>query len=565
MPLASQFGATRFSEGRRFSEALSTGPEPVSVKADFLLAAVVYDPHTGEKKAVYGSHGQSPLVSVFFEYVESGCGAFSLTFSARPDEVAIGRGDRVDLHLCGSAAPWFSGKVFRLPGVRTAEGRYQYKGHGYFADLEHILVDKTYGPMPLDDAIQEMASCLPGEIAWYSDRLPSTGYTLSGARFDRVPLKEALARLAELAGNWTFGVDETRTLYMGPRPQRPSGGWRNAGSLWVGRHLDSFELSEESDKVANTLHVKLGRVSAQKDNFASFTVVDLDSVAFFGQREKVVSAPELDNETDARVWAEHRLRELAWPKLSARARGLDLTGFLRDQHEVLRADRFVRISLLRSGLAAPFFEALNGCFRWTGTGYLSLYGTRFLKREFVCRKSGPLGRVAFMLRRVGSPGPLAVRLLEGSTQVASTSVAQDRVPGWQAWVEADQPGCLLEAGCTYTLELSAAAGDADNRYQVLCTTADAPYSGGCFTSPDAGGSWFEDTGRGLCFRAWLGHVDEYALAVKRVAYTADGEGGLSADLELGELSRPLEDGILQILRSIRREELLAQSNLKQTA
>jgi len=548
---------------RRWAEQADLASEPDYALGGFSLGAYIYDPHTAQKKAVYGLTAGSPLVSAEWEHLETGCGAFSLVISARPDELAIERGDRVDLHLLGDPNPWFSGKVHELPAVKTGEGVYKFRGHGYFADLEHVLVTEDYSAQSINDVIQDLiASYLGVEIGWRSDSLETIGYTVTGASFDRTTLKDALTRLAELAGLYSVRVTEDRLLEIEPAPTRPTAGWANKESLWVGHHAESLELSEDADNVANVLHVKAGRVSS-KSNFLADAIKSLDSIAFFGERHAEASCPELDNDTDAAAWAEQQLEERAWPQIKGKCKGVRIVGRMTSREDQLKADRYIRVSLSRSGLAAPYYEPLNGRFRWASNYYADLYGANWLKTEFTCRKSGLLGRVAFMIKRVGSPGALQVRVLSGATVVKTLSVAEADIQDWQAWVFVDcGSDQLVERGAVYALELSAASGDSSNLYQVLYSTYDAPYSGAYYSSPDSGANWGEDTGRGIAFRAWLGHEDEYSLQIKRAAYKAAADGGLTVDLDLGGIERPLEDAYMRLLREQRQERLLARANLE---
>ncbi|MFH2099463.1 MAG: hypothetical protein ABIJ95_08140 [Pseudomonadota bacterium] len=572
----SQFGAFRFSGGARFSEAVTfTVTRPDFLEGRFGLAVGVYEPGTGARKDWYASDAdQSVLVSVQFESLETGCGAFSLTVNAKPGDLVISRGDIIEIHLMGSRLPWYAGKVLELPGVDTGKEQYVYKGHGLFSELANVLVDETYPGtgdiVTIEGMVSDLAeNYLPGDIRWFADRLSPMGYRVqAGAgsiRFDRTTLKEAMGKLAELAGGRAAGVNEDRELFFSPVQGRPVLGWANRACQWVGRHLDGFSLSEK-DEVANRLHVKIGSVSTSDSNFADFTVQDTDSQAFFGVREAVVSAPQIKNETDAATWAEYELANRAWPTVTGKAKNLDLSGWVTSRDDMIRAGEYMRISMPRAGLSTPFQEPLNGYYRWCDLDSAQVYDLNQVKRHFSPRRSGPLGRVEVMARKVGSPGALSVSLEQvgpAIPRIYSPDASGD-IHGWFSWVCFDFSELpVVYYGQTWALILSVdpmISGPSDY-YEVLSSSQDAPFSGGYFASTDGGSSWAEDTGLGILFRAYLTHADEFALAVKKVKYSADADGGIRADVDLGEVDRPLENRILAMLRAIKAEELLQQSNV----
>ncbi len=573
----SQFGVFRFSESVRFSGTLAYAVSgPAFPGGRLSLAVAVYEPGTGSRKAFYSSDaGGCPLVSASFELLESGCGAFSVAFNERPDALCIRRGDRVEIHPMGSARPWFSGRVLDVPAVDTGGGAFTYKGHGHFADLEAILVDRAYAGAAIEEMVADLAAAyLPADVLYPTDRLMPLGYRVdsaAGIRFDRVTLKEALGKLAELAGDYLYGVNEDRELFFAPRQGRPVLGWANRACHWVGHTLSDFSLAEKNE-VANRLYVKIGSVNGDKGNFTDFYVEDADSIAFFGVREAVVSAPQIRNEADARTWAGYELAGRAWPSIAGKAKNLDLSGWVASRDDMIRAGEHLRISMPRNGLAAPFHEPVNGRFRWEGLGSSRVYGGHLLMFRFSPRRPGPLGRVEILARKFGNPGPLGVSLSPDSPGIAPVyqgGISGQGVGNWFAWAACDfSTPCPARYGTGLVAVISVpepGLSDPDNGYEVLFSTRGGPYSGGYLETGDSGETWVEDTGRGILFRAYLTHADEFALSVKRVAYTADAAGGIRADVDLGEVDRPLENRILEMLRAIKAEEMLQQSNLKDLA
>lgn len=565
----SQFGAFRFNEVVRFDEVTSYSVTDVAYKEGlFGMRVMVYEPHTNMVKAIYDNNqAENPIESAEFEYIETGCGKFKVKSSRKPSDMSIVRGDRIDIHLMSSHRPWFSGRVIEMPCVDTDKGIYEYKGHGYFELLDRIIVEEVYSYQSLESIIKDLARTYLGnqDIEFFPDRLPASGMSIESVEFDRTTFKETAKLCSELAHNWLYGVNEERQFFFNGRTSRPLARYDNKASQWVGYNLESFELTEKTDDIANVLHVKIGAVSVDKSNFTDFTATDLDSIAFFGERGKVVSAPEIKSQTDAETWADYKLEETAWPEITGKARNLNLAKFAESKEDMLRADGFMRVSLARSGLAAPYYEPLNGYFRYRDIAVTEVQGTNQVKRSFSCRRGGPAGRIELMVQKIGAPGTLTVILERDAVAIETATVAEASIPEWYQWLSIDLGGSMIYGGLTYDIVISAASGDASNYYRVLCSAYDAPFSGAFYASTDSGASYTEDTTKGIIYRISLIHNDEFILEIKKVSYRATPTGGLMADVDLGQIDQPLETRILNLLRSIKAESLLSQSNLEDVA
>ena len=564
MPDVSQFGAYRFNEEIRFSEILSyAAPRPYA-EGRFGLEVRVYEPHTNALKAIYSSdQDENPIESVEFEFLESGCGSFTIQTNTAPENLRIRQGDRIDIHLMHTEQPWFSGRITDLPRLDTTWKSFRYQGRGHFDILDKFIVEEEYQSCGVEVVVKDLAAkyLAQEDILFFSDRLMPVGYRIQHVKFDRSSLKDALKKLADLAHNWVFGVNENRELFFSAREGRPLSRYSNKASHWVGYNLGSFQLKEDAKDVVNTVFVKIGAISEEKSNFTDFTLSNLDSIAFYGERGKVICAPELKTQEDAELWADYQLEEIAWPKIKGRAKNLDLTKWVQSKEDLLRAEGFLRVSIARGGMVAPYYEPLNGYFRYKRLGATAIYGTNWLKRSFTCRKSGPLGRIEVMAQRVGAPGDLVLAIKSENTTMASVDVNQSNVKNWYEWVTINLDKVNLYAGIDYSIELKAPSGDASNFYRILYSSYDAPFSGGYYESSDGGSSWTEDTGKAIVYRSYLVHENEFILAVKKVKYRVTPTGGIMADIDVGEIDRPLEDRILNLLRELKAEQLLQQSNV----
>jgi hypothetical protein len=564
----SQFGAYRFNEAVRFDEAASYSVSPATyLEGRFGMGVYVYEGGICLKKAALTSEqAENPVQSAEFEFVEGGCANFTIKLNENPADLGIREKDRVDIHLMSTVRPWFSGIVQEMPCVNTERREYVIKGHGYRNVFEDIIVESSYTQKDVGYIVKDLVNTylLTRDVILFPDQIMSSGYTVQSVKFDRVTLAKALKTLTELLQHHVFGVDEERMFFFRPQGGKPIARYSDKASHWVGYNLQSFELKEKTKGISNTLHVKIGTISEENSNFASFTVTSLDSIAFFGERTKVVSAPELKSEDDALCWADNELEKKAWAPITATAKSLKMD-WVTSRDDLLRAEGFMRVSLPRSGLAVPYYEPLNGYYRYEDLGSSDVHGLNWIKRAFTARKGGDLGRIQLMVQKVGSPGNLTVRVKKGTTTLETVNVAQGDIPEWFDWIDFAIEKDTIYKGLEYTVEIYASSGDSSNYYRVLYSSHDATFSGGFYSSSNGGSDWNEDTGKGIIFRSYLIHDDEFVLALKKVKYKATPQGGIEADIDLGEIEQPLPDRILSILRELKAEELLQQSNVEELA
>lgn len=560
-----QFITARFCESRRLLETIDyPGPTAEFSEGRFGAVVMVYEPHLNMLKARYGSdQAENPVKSITFEFTESGCGSFNLTMNKPPQDLNIDRMDRIDIHLMGANHPCYSGHVDSVPTVNTG-GSITYSGFGYFDILGTILVDKTYQGQTLENVVKDLAAELGNTfVEFFPDQISPIGYTTQHLRFDRVTLKDAFKTVAELAQQYVFGVDHNRQFFFRPVDFRSMISSEARLSHWIGNSIEDFELSEANDSVVNKLYVKIGEIE-DGSNYADFSVTDLDSISFFGERAKTVSAPEIKSAEEAELWAEYKVSEDAWPEIACKVKHLNIDGYFTNQADLILPGDYLRVSAPRAGLIAPYYEPLNGYFRYRDLDMSNhVVANGWLKLAFTARASGKLGRIQIFGQKKNSPGSLYVRLKQNSVVLATSRIYSTEVPEWYGWITADFDDAVqVYQGVEYEIEIyESGSSSFVHRYDLLGSTHDQPYSGALYVSNNSGATYAENILIGLFYRAFIVHADEYRLPVKKAKYSVDPDSGIRVDLDLGAVDQPLETRILSLLRDLKQESLLQQSNV----
>lgn len=277
----------------------------------------------GTKTAEWGSAIQrNPVLSLDFELLETGCGAFNMTLGELPTTAALNYGMRIDIHLFNDAAPWYSGFVIDRPVAGTTETPYKYKGYGFFQQLDDVLVDGTYSGMdPASIAKLIVTSFVEPDtqILKRASKIIKTGYTASKLRFDNIDAKTAIKQLAEFATGYVYGVDEYREFFFRPINSAVN----EQARLIVGTHVNTYTPTEDVADLCNYALIQGATLDEGGSNILA-TVQDAASQAAYGMKKKVLSMPAAVTATDATRWGQQEIGRLKDPKRRAKITGLRL-------------------------------------------------------------------------------------------------------------------------------------------------------------------------------------------------------------------------------------------------
>ena len=308
-----KFGQNIFSQdnGNPFTPA----PLPDNINSDLVL--IVRDHLTGQIKLIIGDSIKANLISdMQFEFVDSGCGAFSFTLGKKPD-TEITYKNWVEIYLYRSFTPWFTGQIEARPHPKaTSNAPQKYGGHGFFNQLDKCIVDKTYaaGTEISAIAIDLMLNFVAPKtsIQYVSWKISPTGVTTTGdLQFNKTTAKQAFQTIADIAQNFVFGVDEQRHFFFKPilTDLHPY------GIFFSGKHFKDFPLQEDPTQIVNRLYI-YGGVITDGSNYL-VTVNDTASQALYGILEQTVAAPEILDAADATRWGNYQLSLLSTPKQKA--------------------------------------------------------------------------------------------------------------------------------------------------------------------------------------------------------------------------------------------------------
>lgn len=332
-----------FRGGQRFRETTFSGLRlgviiyPPAVLAERGFKMVFYDAATDVKKGELGTDIKEARISeVEFELMDFGCGAFSFKLDELP-AFPINHRTRVTIHPYFDPVPWFMGFIQQTPKPGSKKP-FEFQGFGFFDQLDWITVTGSYS------AGQDVAEIVRGivenivapntQVVYNAAKIETTGYMTTGdIEFDHVFAKDALQMLADIAQNFTFGVDNSREFFFQAQSSNIT------RSLWHGKHFQDAPILVDPNGIRNKLYVRVGQIQAGGTNVVG-NVSDDASIAVHGLREDIITAPEILDADDALQWAEYILSTRKDPITQAKV----INFFLDQDKAKIEAEGRIRLT-----------------------------------------------------------------------------------------------------------------------------------------------------------------------------------------------------------------------------
>lgn len=259
-----------------------------------------------------------------FNLVESGCGDFDIVLLVDPANLpfTVEYNQGVEIYLYHDINPWYSGYILGLPTTGSTKRPWLISGTGYSNQLETCIIDQDYTSEEVSEIIHDLVSSYiedKTDIVYAAHKIAKTEYTVNDIRFDYTSAKDAVHQLMDLARAFVFGVDEEREFFFLPIDYLVN----PAAEFTVGKHVTGFELTEDTNDLANRIHVRAGLLSGAPKTNIQATVSDYSSQVAYGLREKVLTAPSVRNATDAERWGGWKLTENRSPRQTATIEWVD--------------------------------------------------------------------------------------------------------------------------------------------------------------------------------------------------------------------------------------------------
>lgn len=277
----------------------------------------------GTKLAEWGSGiANNPVLALNFELLETGCGSFEMRLGELPTTASLNHGMRLDIHLFGDVAPWYSGYITDRPVAGTTARPYVINGYGYFQQLDWVDVNATFTGQDIATVAKSILqnNVEPDtQITYQASKIINVGYSVTKLRFDYVSAKEALKQLSEFATGYVYGVDERREFFF--QPVRTS--INEQARLFVGVHITEYNPTEDLKDLCNYAIVKGSTLDESGSNVLAIAQ-SAASQAAYGLRKKVLEIPAAVGVADAARWGAAEVDRLKDPARRATIKGLKL-------------------------------------------------------------------------------------------------------------------------------------------------------------------------------------------------------------------------------------------------
>ena len=316
---------TRYGEADRYRQKRLVGIEigkPEFAPADLELKGFKIKFYDTLDNKLYElgtdvKHGR--IASANFELMDFGCGTFSFVLDDDPPFDLTYR-TRVDIHLYFDEVAWFTGFVQTIPQPGQKKP-FEFSGFGFFEQLDWVTISESYKDQDVADIVKDIVqnTVAPNtQIIYNASKIEATGYTVNSIDFYLSFAKDAIQSLADIAQGFEFGVDNVREFYFRAIDTDPK------YHLWAGKQFQNIQIEENPFSVRNKLYIKVGLIQGEGYGYIKEgsncigSVSDTDSIAAYGLRENVVTAPDILDIDDATRWAEMVLAEMKDPEVRAK-------------------------------------------------------------------------------------------------------------------------------------------------------------------------------------------------------------------------------------------------------
>ena len=279
-------------------------------------------------ESVFNSYAGGPqeadaaaLIGCDFKIGERGCEEATVIFKSA---ITLAFGQRISIHLQNDKEPWYTGFCTGPPvpwnSKKAATTGWAVKVQGYYKQLDWVIVGEpdavTYQNMEIQDVIDDLVVnwiAAKTDIIFSTTAIQEVGYEVKNIRFDKTKGKKAIERLAEIAQNFRWGVDEYRYFFFIPKNLVP----RPPIKAFQGHQFMDAEVTIDYSNIVNKIFVKAGE--AQPDGAGGSTnfIGSVSVVTSYPLHELVETAPEILDEDDALRWAEGILEDRKDPKIKA--------------------------------------------------------------------------------------------------------------------------------------------------------------------------------------------------------------------------------------------------------
>jgi hypothetical protein len=265
----------------------------------------IYDKSSNQKSYVSSTALQPPVTYAKFVLARIGGCTTAEIHAPKPGlPGTVQCGYLLEFHAKpegGSLDQYWYGEIIECPNAGTTAETYVYRARGLMAQLSDKLILQYYTN---DDTDNIVTSLIGAEFTDDTDIDSGTGqvsigtpYALGDAEFEFTTGAQALKMLAEAQKSVDYGVDQDGLVYFKDRDTTTV-----RERYWVGKHLDSYETSDNSENLMNSVLMQSKKIVS--GGMLTFATTDSTSITSYGERMRLEQAPDLSDPDDVYRLAE---------------------------------------------------------------------------------------------------------------------------------------------------------------------------------------------------------------------------------------------------------------------
>lgn len=253
------------------------------------------------------------LIKATFTLTENGCGSAELDLTTDLG-FTLDLGYYIDIHLFHSETPWYSGLISRVPrtgNLSDRENTLHVRCFGFYSMLEKCIL-KGDGLRPTSFALTDVTSIVVSLATGFigpkigavinPSKIEPVDYLATSLNFEMATARKALEDLSEIAQNYVFGVDASRSFFFRRRERGTS-----RESAFPTHHVSEVNVERNLESLVNRVYVRSGDLDSGSNPVIMREAKD--SQRQYGLHEKLLSAPTILNSADILRWADYQLQQ----------------------------------------------------------------------------------------------------------------------------------------------------------------------------------------------------------------------------------------------------------------
>ncbi len=291
-----------------------------------------------------------PVSKMNFSFLAGSPNQCNFTLLKHPEDYKfqLGYGDIVEIYIYDAHTPYWSGVITQSPTDVNEEKVFSFKAEGLKKRIESTFVNEVITTeISISDLVNKIVLdyLIPQvpQLKYDEEKIEPLTNGVNNLKLERTKGSSALKKIAKIAGNYEWGIDEERHFYF----REKSIDIDPRHIYMAGVNVPAITIEEgDYSKIINKMFVEKKADSGSGTSYVD-EVNQLTSQALYGVYSKTLQVPEAVSHNEALVYGTNMVELNAFPSHKCKITGLPFFNTLK---------KFSDKKLNKGGFARVFSE-----------------------------------------------------------------------------------------------------------------------------------------------------------------------------------------------------------------